>query len=132
MAFSDNISLITLLNESDHEPEDIVVAVKPSTSVGTDVEYLRELEFVLVVHHETARDEDEHAVGDGSWLHILIVDLVYDLLEAEGFNLVLDLLAPNECLASIGHGAIVQVEVNQSNPISHQGCVVLNNKLVGD
>lgn len=108
------------------------MAVEASRSVGADVEYLRELEGVLVVHIEGARDEDQHAVGDGTRLHVLVVDLVYDLLEAERLNLLQDLFAPRKGVPTVGHGASVQIEVDQPVSVRHHRRVVLHNKFVSN
>lgn len=108
------------------------MTVESSASIGADVEYLRELKGVLIVHIEGASDEDEHAVGNGAGLHVFVVNLIHDLLKSEGLDLLLDLFAANEGISTIGHGASIKVEVNQPLALAHHGGVVLNNKFVSN
>jgi hypothetical protein len=84
------------------------------------------------VHGEGTGDEDKYAVGDGARLNILVVDLVVDSLEAKGFDFFGDLLAADEGITSIGHGAVVKVEVDEPHAVLHDGGVVLNDELVSD
>jgi len=82
------------------------------------------------IHDERACYEDKDAVGDGARLHVLVIYLVLDSLETEGCDLIGDIFATNEGLATIGHGAVVKVEVDERLTVFHDGGVVLYNEFV--
>ena len=117
---------------SHNNGEDVVVAIESSGSVGADVEYLREFELIGVVHAQGAGHEDDEAAVDRAFLHVLVIELIHDFLEAEGFDSFLDLLDASVGVASVSHYARLVVEVDQVELVGHQSCVVLLEKLLGD
>ena len=68
---------------SHNDSEDIVVAIEPSLTVRANVEDLGEFELLVVVHDESSWDENQKTSFDWSWLNILVINAVYDLLESK-------------------------------------------------
>ena len=110
---------------SHNNRENIVVTVESALAVGADVEDLWEFELLIIVHNQTSWHKNQEASLDGSWLDVLMVDAVCDLLESEWFNLLRNFLHSLVCLTSIGHDAVVIVEVDELGSVLHDSCVVL-------
>lgn len=108
------------------------MAVESSLAIRADVEDLGEFELFVVIHNETARDEDQEAALDGSGLDVLLVDAVVDFLEAEGLDFFCDFLDSLESLSSVGHDTVVIVEVDELGSVLHDSRVVLSEELLGD
>ena len=108
------------------------MAVEAALAVGAHIEHLRELEGILIVHAEGSSHEDEQAAVEGALLHILALDLVLDGLEAEGLDLLLDLVDAAEQAAVVGHGAVLGVEAEQVLPVLHECGVVGFQELFGE
>ena len=115
--------------------KDIVVDVVASGSVGADVEDLCESELISAVHLEVAVHEDEHAAGNGSFLHVWAHIRIGNLLEAEWLYFLADVLESAVRHASVGHVAVVVIEVDEDlsfvPALLHNGKVLLQEE-VGD
>lgn len=99
------------MRESHNQTEDVIMAIEASWAIGANVENLWELEGVFVVHAEDPSDKDKHAPLNWSLLHILVVNLVLNVLEAEGFDFLFDFRESPEYIAVVGHDTMGAVEV---------------------
>lgn len=108
------------------------MAVESSLTVGANVEDLREFELIGVIHDKGSWDEDKEGALDGSWLDVLVIDAVDDFLESEGFDFFRDLFDTSEGLSSVGHDAVVVIEVDELGSVLHDGGVVLSEELFGN
>lgn len=95
------------------------MAIETSLSIWAHVEYLGKLEGVVIIHSQSACYEDKHASVDWPFLNILAVNLVLYCLEAERFNLVLNVFDSLVKTSVVGHRAIVVVEVEEVASIFH-------------
>lgn len=112
--------------------EDIIVTVESSLTVGTNVEHLRKLEVLGFVHCKRSWHKDQETSLNWSRLNVLVVNVVIDLLEAERFDFLWDLLDSSKGLSTVSHDAVVIVEVNELSSVLHNSCVVLSEELLGD
>jgi hypothetical protein len=53
-------------------------------------------------------------------------------LEPETFNFLSDIIKSSVCITSIGHDAVIIVEVDEAISVLHDGCVVLCEELCWD
>ena len=118
-------------HKSHNDAENVVVAIKSSLPIWTNIEDLGEFEGVLVVHGEIARHEDQHTSLNRTLLNILIVDSIGDCLEAEGLNFFADLFETFVESAVVSHVAEVIVEVDEVSSVLHDSSVVGFKELFG-
>lgn len=107
------------------------MTVESSLAVGANIKDLWKFEGVFVVHTENAGDENQHAALDGSWLDVLVVDLVLDVLETEWLNFFGDLLQACVHTSVVAHNAFVVVKVEQVVLVLHDSSVVGLKELFG-
>jgi hypothetical protein len=65
-------------------------------------------------------------------LNVLVVDVVNDFLEAERLNFLCNVIQSSKGITSIGHDAVIIVEVDEVISVLHESCVVLGEELCGD
>lgn len=120
---------------SDDDGEDVVVDVESSSAVGADIEDLGKAEFIRAIHAEVARDKDQNAAGDRTFLDVGVHVGILDAFEAEGLYFFCDAFESCEGLSGVGHVAVVLVEVDESLslfPTHLHGLEVLFQEQVGD
>ena len=112
--------------------EDVVMAVQSSLTIGTDVEYLAELEVICNGHLESSCHENQQTAWDGSWLHVRSVEGVHNFLEAEGLDFVVDLFSSDVNISIVGHCAGIGVELDEFLSVGHESAVVLLEEFLGE
>lgn len=100
------------------------MTVKTSLTIGTHIEHLGEFESIFVIHAEGTGHKDEHASIERTFLHILALDFVLNALEAEGFNLVLDLINAFVDTSVVAHSAVLSIETQEVVSVFHQSSIV--------
>ena len=87
------------------------MAIETSLAIGADIKDLREFESIFIIHAENPSHKDKHASIERTFLHILTLHFIFNTLEAERFDFVLDLIDALVDTSIVTHGAVLSVEI---------------------
>ena len=87
------------------------MAIKASLTIGTHIEDLGEFESIFIIHAQNTSHKDKHASIERTFLHILALHFILNVLEAERFNFVLDLVDSLVDTSIVTHGAVLSIEI---------------------